>query len=304
MISAKPLLPPVQFSLRDSESTLRPRPTEYRPRRKPVTVAAGFVCEDGVLLCADTKITTAIKTNESKIAEFVSDDQLCALTFVMSSGDLNFPRSAVNACFEYLSKTSFTTLTMEQVRNAAQIPLAEFYREHIYPHPDRMPQDVFQQLLLGIWLRGETALFEPHETLLMPVEKFECIGSGSTIGKYLAGQFKKAGGYPKTLQEAALLASCIIETCIEYDEHCGGEAEMVVMHNDGQIESIEDSVLYPGREFMESLQRHDWKLLRALATKIPTDEEIDSVLEDHSQHVRAALESRETTLNLLREHRG
>ncbi len=275
----------------------------YRPRRKPVTVAAGFVCEDGVLLCADTKITTSIKTNESKIAEFVSNDRQCALTFVMSSDDLNFPRSAINACFEYLSEASFATSTMEQVRNAAQTPLAEFYRDHIYPHPDRTPQAVFQQLLLGIWLRGETALFRPHETLLMPVETFECIGSGAIIGRYIAGQFKKTGGYPKSLQEAALLASSIIESCIEYDEHCGGEAEMVVMHNDGRIESIENSVLYPGREFLELLQYHDWKMLRALAAQIPTDEEIDSALENHSRDVKAALEERKAILNILREHR-
>jgi hypothetical protein len=79
---------------------------------------------------------------------------------------------------------------------------------------------------------------------------------------------------------------------------------MVVVHNDGRIESIENSVLYPGREFMESLQYQDWKLLRALSVKTPTDEEIDRSLEDHATQVKNSLESRKTMLNVLRDYRS
>ena len=187
MISAKPKPLPIRIDSRIFQPKFWPKlpQIENRLRRKPVTIAAGFICEDGLLLCADTKITTSVKTNESKMVHHVSDDRQCSLTFVMSSDDLNFPRAAIQSCWEYASGMDFASATMESVRNVVQFPLAEFYRDHIYAHPDRSPTLVFQQLLVGIWLRGETALFRPHETLLIPVEDYECIGSGAYLAKYL-----------------------------------------------------------------------------------------------------------------------
>ena len=41
----------------------KPHPERLR-QRKRMTVAAGFEFDDGLLFCVDTKISTAIKTNE------------------------------------------------------------------------------------------------------------------------------------------------------------------------------------------------------------------------------------------------
>src|SRR5208282_984495 len=95
-------------------------PSFWRPvvkhlyRRKPVTIAAGFVYDQGLVFCADTKISTQIKTNESKITFLVSDDTLCAMTFAISSEDVNFPRSAVSACWNMVSRMDFSKVTMKQ----------------------------------------------------------------------------------------------------------------------------------------------------------------------------------------------
>ena len=82
-----------------------PKPTSIRTskrlperKRKPMTVAAGFVFDDGFLFCVDTKITTVIKTNESKLIHYRYADGACATTFAISSDDLNFPRAACEAC--------------------------------------------------------------------------------------------------------------------------------------------------------------------------------------------------------------
>jgi len=269
-----------------------------------VTIAAGFICENGFLLCADTKITTTIKTNESKMVHHVSDDGLCSLTFVMSSDDINFPRATIQACWEFVGRMEFQSATMEAVRNAVQFSLAEFYREHIFPHPNFEPQSVFQQLLVGIWLRGETALFQPHETLLMPVEEYECIGSGAHLGKYLIRQFEKASSLPATLDEIALIASCVIEEAISYDEFCGGEVETIIVRNNGQVSSICDSVIYPGREFLTSLQIGGWRLLRRISESAITDDAIEEALEDYCDSVRKTNAVRKVQLDMIREARN
>jgi hypothetical protein len=141
-----------------------------------VTIATGFAYDDGLLFCVDTKVSTNIKTTESKIEYRVSDDKYCSMTFAMSSTDVNFPCTAIDKCWEYVKQMDFKTATMEAVHHAIEFSLAEFYRDHIYPDPDKTPGALFLQLLVGVWLRGETRMYLSHETVLIPVDNYECIG--------------------------------------------------------------------------------------------------------------------------------
>lgn len=143
-----------------------PNPRVYRPRRKPVTVAIGYIYDEGIVFCADTKVTTTIKTTESKLQYFESDDRLCALIFTMASDDSVFPKSAVTACWEMVQKMDLATASMDAIRNTAQFALGEFYRDHIYTHPDRRPGAVYFEMLVGIWLRNQARLYVLHETVL------------------------------------------------------------------------------------------------------------------------------------------
>ena len=97
MISPKPLTPPLHIDSwkHPLTPTFKREQRAYRPERKPVTIATGFIYDGGMLFCADTKITDVIKTNESKIVHFRSENGNCSITFAMSSDDMNFPRMAV-----------------------------------------------------------------------------------------------------------------------------------------------------------------------------------------------------------------
>jgi hypothetical protein len=290
MISLKS---PVRIDRTDSPLFARRRPDHHpadRPKKKPMTTAIGFSCEDGILLGADTKIATNIKTNESKLVHYSSSDHHCSMTFAMSGDDMNFPKAAALACWEFVRNLDFNSIdtTMEVVRNAAQFSLAEFHREHIFNHPDRNPGSAFMRMLAGIRLHRQTALFESYETLLTPIDGYECIGTGSVVGKYLVRQYLRANGSPEKLTDAALLASCAIEAAIEYDEYSGGEAEMILVRSDGGIDSITESVLYPGYALLKSLQINNWKLMRRLAAQDITGSQIDTAMEDHFEGIRNA----------------
>lgn len=282
-----------------------PHHPAYRPGRKPMTVAVGFSCEDGVLLASDTKITTNIKTNESKLIHYTSKDRHCSLGFAVSSEDMNFPRAAALACWEYLREIDFTSpaMTMEAVRNAAAFSLAEFHKEHIQDHPDRAPGALFMRMLVGIRLHRQTALFESHETVLSPIDDCECIGSGATIGNYLTRQYLAANGAPETLANAALLAACVVEAAIEIDEYCGGNLEMLLIRNDGSIDSRSESVDYPGYGLLKRLQVEDWRLLHKLAAGDILNSQIDAALEEHSERVKDANSDQMERLYKLRNAR-
>ncbi len=262
-------------------------PKMRRPRRKPVTVAIGYVYDEGIVFCADTKVSTTIKTNESKLAFFCSSDGYCCMTFAMSSDDSTFPKSAVAACWEMVKKMDFSTVTLQAVHDTAEFALAEFYRDHIYSHPDRTPGAVFLEILVGIWLRGETRLFVSHETLLNPVDDYECIGSGAYLSKYLIRQYRRANPDAVSLADAALISSFAVDAAIDYDEHCGGENEVLIVRNNGDVSNALDTVIYPNL-LTGGLQRATWKLLHDLAHLESEDlkAEMTAKLEKHFEEVR------------------
>src|SRR5580692_6560606 len=160
MISAKPLLLPI----RHPQSTRRLPQAKYRPRRAPMTAAVGFVYDDGLVFCADTKVDYPVKANESKLPFFTFDSGRCALQFAIAGNDINFPKSAITRCVEMIEKIDFSTATIDGIKNTVEFSLAEFYRDHIYTYPDRMPTQLYIQMLVGIWWRNETRLYALHET--------------------------------------------------------------------------------------------------------------------------------------------
>jgi 20S proteasome alpha/beta subunit len=250
MISVKPLPKPV--------------PKVYRTRRVPVTAAVGFVYDDGLVFCADTKVDYPVKANECKLPFLTFDDGHCAVQFAIAGNDINFPKSAITRCAEMLEKMDFSSATIEGIKDTIEFSLAEFYRDHIFTHPDRIPTQLYIQMLVGIWWRNETRLYALHETVLLRVEKYECIGAGEYLSKYLIKQYERANSTPFTLTDAAFLAEYCVKEAIDYDDKCGGEAEIVVMRNSGEIDNGYRTALYPNYDLPKKFQDETLRLIRNL----------------------------------------
>jgi len=271
-----------------SPKPLRPfDPRVYRPRRKPVTIATGFVYDDGLVFCVDTKVTTNIKTNESKLLWYATDDRQFCMTFAIAAEDLIFAKAAADSCWEFVTKMDLESATMGKVHKSAEFSLGEFYQEHIFTHPDRTPGAFFYEHLVGIWLRGKTRLFRSHETILEPVPEYECIGSGAYLAKYLVRQYREANPGTITLEDAALMASVAVESAIEYDEHCGGDAEILIFRNSGEMDNAYSTAANPSPRFVKSIQREMWKFLHE-AMQNRGDLDVESVpnLEEFFDRVR------------------
>lgn len=239
-------------------------PARLERKKSPMTAAVGFVYDEGLVFCADTKIDYPVKGNESKLPFLTFDNGRCALQFAIAGNDINFPKSAITRCAEAIEKIDFSTATIDSIKNMAEFSLGEFYKAHIYDHPDRVPAQLYIQMLLGIWWRNETRLYALHETVLLRVEKYECIGAGEYLSKYLIKQYQRANTVPFTLTDAAFLADYCVREAIDYDDKCGGEAEIVVMRNSGEIDSGYRTALYPNYDLPKKFQDETWRLLRNL----------------------------------------
>lgn len=231
-----------------------------------MTIAIGFACEGALLFCADTGVTGEIKQKQSKIIRHVSTDGNCAITFASSAVDLNFPLSAISRCWDAVQGMDLAVRSLEEVHRVAEFSLAEFYSTHIYPHPDRMPDSPYLQLLVGIWVRGRCRLYLSNETVLNPVDHYECIGAGAYLAKYLIGQYYKANPTANSLQDAALISRHAVQAAIDYDGRCGGTPEIwIVATNDGSGSSTSERLGYPGEMFIDVSSELYWKMVHDLA---------------------------------------
>jgi hypothetical protein len=244
----------------------RRRLRDLSKKRRKVTIAAGFKFGSSILFCADRKITTDVQTHESKI---ITRDYLgaqCGTTFTFA-GDVAFARAAIQACETEIAALNQIS-SIEQIQRTIESALVTFYQVHIHPRPTEW-ESVDFELLIGIWLDGQTALFCSTETVLNEVDEYECIGAGAYLARYWVRQFYAArpildhGLYithPITLEEVGLIAACALRSVMEYDESCGGGAEYQIMQPNGQFGALL-IVATNYAEFPAKVQAAIWRMM-------------------------------------------
>ena len=98
-----------------------------------------------------------------------------------------------------------------------------------------------------------------------PINDYACIGAGAYLARYIIQQYKQANLDPFTLEDATMLAKFVVESAIDYDETCGGEADILVVRNDGDVSNAYPTAAYPDARFISDLQLQMWRLLHNLA---------------------------------------
>jgi hypothetical protein len=264
------------------------------PHPNPVTIAIGFEFQDGVLFCADTKITTDVKTNESKILPcwYGKEGRDCVSVFALA-GSFDFARAAIEKCESAVAGLDFadhSRMKLDLIQDSIESALRKFYRQHIYPQGDLRPDF---QLLIGLWLWGDTRILATRDSTLKTVSGFECLGAGAYLARHYIKQFMPTGRdfnrNNVTLAEIRLITEWVLETLMEYDESCGGEAEFMVMKHNGEIGDLSGPV-WVRTDLVRQLQSATWGLLRKLSL-LEDRTGVIIALEDFEQEVRSIGES-------------
>lgn len=258
-----------------------------------MTVAIACAFQDGVLFCADTKITTGQeKAHESKIYthQWGYEIKNCVTVFTLA-GAVHHASAAIEKCERAIAKLDFDRTSLSEMQDAIEVALADFYQRHIFPNPNR--SEVGFDLLIGLWLNGETRTLSTEGTALKTVYGYDCVGSGGYLARYwlqeALGPSNRFQSETLTLPEASLIIEHAINSAVEYDDFCGGEVEFMGMRSTGEINEIGD--LREGAylsDFPEQLRSATWGLLRRLAKtneifeqEIAVDEFCDTVRELH-----------------------
>jgi len=222
---------------------------------KPMTVALGFRCEDGIVLCADTQITKegALKYYQKK-------------TFLVEGSD----RWSVG--FTYSGNPDVMDLVIEKMRERFLPDGIEVYDEkgerNIYLEPTigvvrEIVEEVLIQvskkhkkemdsleMLCAVSIAGKALeMFRTKRTLVAEAQ-WECLGIGdSPLIRYLAEVFN----WPHmSTKQALLLAVYMVQQAKKYVDGCGGDTDAIIFDRKGSGEKITRERIKYFEQYLES----------------------------------------------------
>jgi 20S proteasome alpha/beta subunit len=194
-----------------------------------MTIGVGFLCTDGVVLCADRQITGAAgyKFEESKI--FWSGGEPFALIFSYA-GDPD----AANVMFHRTATAlrEGTTKPKTLLQNKLQAVVEEIF-------DDKTATGL--ETLVGIVLEhSPPILFKTKNKKV--VEGFaECIGSGDGSAlRYLCNFLLKGH---TDVKQAQILGSYIVSVANRYVDGCSGGPDVMILNENGTVQEISGGIV-------------------------------------------------------------
>jgi len=194
-----------------------------------VTIGAGVIATDGIVLAADSQETLDdyLKLFKPKVIELpLGADLKCV---VVGSGDGPF----IDMLTERISSLlSVIEPYMENVKDTVHRAILDVCNQifPLYPTQESKPQ---AHLLIGIRASDGLSLFDAAVPMLKAAEGYTFIGFGRDLAAYKAKQLMLP---QMPLSVAAPLTAHILDVVKKNLQHCGGETKMVVMTADGRVE--------------------------------------------------------------------
>jgi hypothetical protein len=238
----------------------RPYPKPERlPERKAVTIIAGFKCNDGIVLCADTQETIGdSKRNVPKLRfepldpPFGSDVSSLATAFC-GAGNGPFIDKLVDVAWKSAQVASSLDDACDRIEQAIKGFYEEFGR--IY-QPGYCPT---VELIYGVKMKDEDPIYGGFSRMFHasgPIinEKFGYSAAG--IGDYMAA-FLASRMYDKHLniRQCIILAAYVLFQAKEHVDGCGGESHIAVLRNDGTSGLVDASNVKTITELLETADK-------------------------------------------------
>lgn len=214
-----------------------PRGQKSRRRRNRVTIAAGFKCEGGIVLCADTQETSGdIKLSVQKLVRY--EREWCQAGLAGSGWNGILIDTLIQNIMHALDRGYDDIGRIEQ---AISHTLARFYRRDISLHPNLDGYEKVIDLLIALKPKGEDRvwLFRSEAASLKEVATQDVIGCGDVI-RYVAHSLYRDN---MPMSQAVTLGVHLVSLAKKHVDKVGGETNILEITSDGRLgwERIEDS---------------------------------------------------------------
>ena len=205
-----------------------------------MTIAAGFVHSDGILLCSDSQMESMLgKTEGPKIGVFDFAGGKVAIAF---AGHKENALNAVQKCAKTLKRLGEHEDAIAELEST----LDTAYQRLVYRDPKYKTSEennIGYSLLIAFWSKRDNraSLFATEGVALNGVTTpCECRGIGRDLANYIVGPLAS-----ETLseQQALVLAAYVLGRVKYGVPGCGGVSQFVSLRNDGIVVSVTDLVL-------------------------------------------------------------
>jgi hypothetical protein len=207
-----------------------PKTIERLRQRSRMTICAGMLCSDGIVLCSDSmEVLGTVHRSVNKLIELpIVFDDLKAIT-VCSTNDGTFCDALIDKISTALNRSDGT---FESARGAIEDATLE-YCAAIWKALTSSQDKPTAELLIGLKTVDDLRLLHLATPVVRSIDGAEFIGYGTDLATYKSGQY---GLKNLPADTAAPIIAYIVDIVKNNVPGCGRDTSLAVMHADGKIE--------------------------------------------------------------------
>lgn len=208
---------------------IAPKPKTPRPREvKRVTFAAGIVCGDGIVMCADSQETCG--DFKWPVKKLVYPKATLGDFSIMIAG-AGFGPAIDTAAQKIFARTALNGPNYDQTIRIVEEVLREIHEKDLLYYPTNDKYSLQFSLLIAFNSGGAAGLFVSNGSLLTRVDSFQIIGTGE-ITQFFANMLYKQSslGYPAIeTTEGAVLATFLVYLAKSQLTSIGGKSQLAII---------------------------------------------------------------------------
>jgi hypothetical protein len=224
------------------------RPVVNQPRKPPMTVAIGMLCEDGIVLASDSKYRTNGEDEfGKKIYPLPHSDWLRVV--VAGAGTVGFIKAAKDKIKSALPLAETSLLGVQAFIESVN---KAFYESYIVPHPDPFQRPDYG-LLIGVAHKTDGLLLL-HTTAnsIAQVDDIQMEGTGGVV----ANCYKPLWRGDMPAYEAELASIFMVRHAKIHDsKNCGGDTKVFTLLDHDILLSLEKGYIELAEKYFDRFNK-------------------------------------------------
>lgn len=229
-----------------------------------MTIAAGYLCDTGVILCADTQETISgyVKTSTEKITVLEGSRWTAAFAGAGDNG-VQIDMVIQEICDE-LRDEEPPSLTGFKV-------MLHSVLDRLFPQPHYPKNDPQVELLVALRGDGRTHLFTVYDNVFAEASEFDCIGIGVLLGKSLLQRYYRRN---YNLIASYIVLAYVLHHAKRWVDGCGGRSDIFILPNSSStVTRLDTADVERFEGYFDSLD----KAVRPLLVACPMEPENDEL---------------------------
>jgi hypothetical protein len=203
---------------------------QRRERKRRMTICAGMLCPDGIVLCSDTlEAVGSVHRSVEKLVELpIASDDIKAVV-VCATDDGVFSDALVERISDSLNRCDGTFTSARKAIESATLK----YCKEIGAALDASQDKPKAEMLIGLKTVDDLRLLHMSTPMVRSIENWEFIGYGAELGIYKAGQYRLKNMPTDT---AAPIIAYIVDIVKNNVQFCGRATSLAILHASGNVE--------------------------------------------------------------------